>query len=340
MSNLPSARAAGIALALAIAGIAAAAHRAGAESQRQSPGDAWWTGPLLTAGAGTVPRGHVLIEPYLFDSIVVGQYDRSGARTSASREHRAGSQSYLLYGLTDRVTVGLLPRFGFYGGGAMPSSSRASIGDLGAMIQIGLTRFEDDRWIPATALLLSETVPTGRYDQLGDRPGDGLGAGVYTTSIGLHSQYLFWLPTGRILRARLNLSYARSSAASVRDVSVYGTADGFRGSAHPGRSLAASAAWEYSITRHWGVALDVAYEHSGNTRVDGRSAPVDPPGNELGGAAAIQLDSGASDALSIAPAIEYNFTAQVGVIVGVKLMLAGWNARDTVVPVTAINLVL
>ena len=31
--------------------------------------DAWWTGPMLAPSAATLPRGHFLIEPYLFDVI-------------------------------------------------------------------------------------------------------------------------------------------------------------------------------------------------------------------------------------------------------------------------------
>ena len=43
---------------------------------RQSLDDAWWTGPMLAPSAATLPRGHFLIEPYLYDVIVVGHYDR------------------------------------------------------------------------------------------------------------------------------------------------------------------------------------------------------------------------------------------------------------------------
>ena len=38
-------------------------------SPRQSLDDAWWTGPIIANSAVTLPQGHVLIEPYLFDVI-------------------------------------------------------------------------------------------------------------------------------------------------------------------------------------------------------------------------------------------------------------------------------
>ncbi|MGH8303011.1 MAG: transporter, partial [Steroidobacteraceae bacterium] len=29
--------------------------------------EAWWTGPLLAPNAATLPHGHWLVEPYLYD---------------------------------------------------------------------------------------------------------------------------------------------------------------------------------------------------------------------------------------------------------------------------------
>jgi hypothetical protein len=35
---------------------------------RQSRDDAWWTGPMLAPSAATLPRGHFLVEHYLYDN--------------------------------------------------------------------------------------------------------------------------------------------------------------------------------------------------------------------------------------------------------------------------------
>lgn len=67
---------------------------------RQSLDDAWWTGPILAASAGTLPRGHFLVEPYLYDSITYGRYDTDGDRSNTPDTNSFGSQTYLLYGLT------------------------------------------------------------------------------------------------------------------------------------------------------------------------------------------------------------------------------------------------
>jgi hypothetical protein len=291
----------------------------------QSRDDAWWTGPLLAASPGSLTPGHFLIEPYVFDAIPQGRYDNDGNRRPVPHANDFGSQSYLLYGLTDKVGVGLIPRFAFNDLGEGRSSSRVGMGDVTVQAQYGLTTFHAGSWIPTTAFVLQETLPIGKYDQLGDRPANGFGAGTYSTNLALYSQYFFWMPNGRILRTRFDVSYAISGSTSVRDVSVYGTEEGFRGRARPGNVTVVNAAGEYSLTRNWVLAMDVVYEHDGSTHVYG-------PG--------FNANSGTAYTWSLAPAIEYNFNSRVGVIAGAKLTVAGRNATAVVIPVAAVNIVI
>jgi len=296
-----------------------------AATGRQSRDDAWWTGPLLAASPGSLSRGHFLIEPYLFDAIRQGHYDESGRRRAVPHANSFGSQSYILYGLTDKVGVGLIPRFGFNDVSVGRDSSKIGVGDLTVQAQYGLTTFTEGSWVPTTSVVLQETLPTGKYDRLGDLPADGLGQGTYSTNVALYSQYFFWMPNGRILRTRFDVSYSISGSAGVRDVSVYGTEEGFRGRARPGNVTVANAAAEYSLTRNWVLAMDVLYEHDGSTRVYGSG---------------LSVNTGAGYTWSLAPAIEYNFTSRVGVIAGAKLTVAGRNATAVVIPVAAINIVI
>jgi hypothetical protein len=300
---------------------------------RQSLEDAWWTGPLLAAGATPLPKGYALIEPYLFDVKAYGRYDADGTRRDVASSHFIGSLTYLLYGVTDRFTAGLIPRFGFSDVSSGPDSSGVRVGDATVQLQYGLTRFREGSWVPTTSLVLQETLPTGRYDRLGERLSDGIGAGVYTTSLALHSQTYLWMPNGRILRARLNLAYAFSNEASIEDESVYGTPAGFRGHGAPGDTVTINSAFEYSATRNWVLALDAYYQHDEPTRVRG-NAPASG-----GGTQAIDVHSGSSWQFGLAPAVEYNFTSQVGVIVGARWVAAGRNATATITPAVAINIV-
>jgi Putative MetA-pathway of phenol degradation len=302
------------------------------EAARQPLADAWWTGPLLAPNASTFPAGHALVETYVFDVNSNGQFDPSGHHAPASGGHELGSLTYLIYGLTDRLSVGLLPRFFFDEPPGAPNSSSPGVGDLGAQLQLGLTSFHEGSLVPATAVVLGETFPTGRYDGLANAA-DGFGAGVYSTSLSWYSQDYLWLPNGRILRVRLDLTYAVSSSASLRDQSVYGTAAGFRGRAYPGDSFTADAAAEYSVTRQWVLASDLVWVHNSSTRVAGANIMTAGP------EAFVSLESGSSEYLAVAPAVEYNFSSRVGVIFGARIFVAGRNTGSSVTTAAAINMV-
>lgn len=299
---------------------------------RQPLDDAWWTGPMLAPSAATLPRGHFLIEPYLYDVTVHGQYDRDGVRRSAPHSNGLGSLTYVNYGLADRVTVGVIPIAGYNVVSDGPNSSGVGLGDVTLQAQCRLTLFREGSWIPTTSVAVQETLPTGKYDRLGGRASDGLGSGAYTTTLALYSQTYFWLPNGRILRMRFNVLPAFSSRVNVKDVSVYGTAAGFRGHAKPGSSVFVDAAWEYSLTRRWVLALDATYRHQSTTALTGYNILNSTP-------ARIQLDSGSSDAFGLAPAIEYNWKRNLGVLVGARVIAAGRNATATITPAIAINFV-
>jgi hypothetical protein len=299
---------------------------------RQSLDDAWWTGPMLAPSAATLPRGHFLVEPYLYDVIVRGRFDSDGVRRSAPHSSGFGSLTYLLYGVANKVSMGLIGIAGYNTVNGSPSSSGVGMGDVTLQAQYRLTQFHEGRSLPTISITVQETFPTGKYDQLGDRPSDGFGGGSYTTTLALYSQTYFWLPNGRILRARFNASETFFGGAKVQDVSVYGTEAGFRGRARPGRSLFLNAAGEYSLTRKWVLALDVTYRHDGNTRVAGYDTSGPTP-------SAVRLDSGSSAAFGLAPAIEYNWKANLGVLVGARVILAGRNTAFTITPAVAVNFV-
>jgi hypothetical protein len=268
--------------------------------------------------------------------MVDGQFDSTGARHRTPRDNEFGSQSYVLYGLTDRVTAGVIPRIAYNEPGQGQGSSTIGIGDLTAQAAYGLSHFLDRGWLPAMSVVLGETLPTGRYDRLGDRAGDGVGAGAYTTTLSLYSQYYLWMPNGRLLRTRLDVSQSWSTDVHLQDTSVYGTPPGFRGYARPGDSLTIDSAWEYSVTQRWVTALDVVFETAGSTQVAGTR-----PQQQNGGLSSISIQSGSgsSRSLGLAPAVEYNWTANAGVIVGAKFIAAGHNTAAALIPIAAINLV-
>lgn len=288
---------------------------AGARAQEQALDDAWWTGPMLAPSASTLPRGHFLIEPYLYD-------------VKADGTNGFGNLTYMLYGVADKFTVGMIPTAGLNVVSKGASSSGVGVGDLTVQGQYRLRKYRQGSWLPTMSVAVLESLPTGKFDRLGSRPSDGMGSGAYTTTLALYTQTYFWMPNGRILRTRFNVTQSFSRSADVRDVSVYGTENGFRGKAQPGPASYVNAAWEYSVTRRWVLALDGTYRHAASTSVRGFT-----------GMAATRLDSGSSETFALAPAVEYNWGPNIGVLVGVRVMGFGHNTSISVTPAVALNFV-
>jgi hypothetical protein len=182
------------------------------------------------------------------------------------------------------------------------------------------------------SVVLQQSLPTGKYERLGSRPNDGFGTGAYTTTLALYSQYYFWMPNGRILRTRLNVSHAFSNDVDIEGVSVYGTGEGFSGEARPGDVFTLNSSWEYSMTRNWVFAFDFLFQHDASTFVSGTYSSEGTPER-------IDARSGSAWRFGIAPALEYNFNSRIGVIAGARWFVAGKNTNATITPVMAVNMV-
>ena len=306
-----------VSVALAIAAFPAMAS--GQVIERQSAEDAWWTGPMLANSAATLPTGHALVETYAFDQIQKGS-------------SFYGSLTYLLYGVTDRFTVGAKPLFGV--ARSEGRTSRPGMGDLTLSAQYRLT---DPKAVPGTptiAVSLQQSLPTGRHDRLTDYRGTALGTGSGTTTLSLYGQQLFWLPNGRIFRGRINLSGAWAGKATVSGASVYGTDRSFKGQARPGAIYSVGVSGEYSLTREWVLALDLVLTHSRSTRVSGQ---VLDDISQLETRVAYRLP--ATSSLAIAPAIEYSWRPDLGVLLGARV-IPGWgHTPASLTPAVAVNYV-
>jgi hypothetical protein len=290
-----------------------------ADGYHQSREDAWWTGPMMANSAAALPQGQYLIEPYLYD-------------VHSSHADSFGSLTYVEYGITDRLTAGMIPTLGYTLMANGPGSAGVGTGDLNLLAQYSLTQFRDGSAMPAIALMVQETVPTGRYDQLDHRPADAHGEGSFTTTVQLNTQTYFWVPNGRILRMRFNIGRSVSRSTRVDNVSVYGTPAGFRGYARSGDSFAVNAAWEYSLTQHWVLAFDLAYRHMLGARVHGAISVA-------GTSMQLIYRARSSESFAFAPAIEYNWRSNLGVLVGVRVFTGGHNNPTTVTPAIALNYV-
>jgi hypothetical protein len=295
--------------------------------------EAWWTGPLVAAPAITLPRGHFYIEPYLFDTVPYAVLDNRGRSHATPGQNNLWSMIYLKYGVTDRLTIGLTPHFYYDWVDHGESSSAVGTGDLPLQVEYRLTPFSPDTAIPTVSIDLAESLPTGRFDQL-QRSSDGFGSGAYTTTTSIYLQSLVETPNRRSLRLRLDLSLGVSRRVRVVGQSVYGTTQGFSGYAEPGLYYSADLAFEYSMTRNWVLSVDFWQQWQESTPVTG----IDTLRN--GRNTAYLATVVASREFTIAPALEYNWSERVGIIVGTQVITRGRNCIATVSSVVAFSYLL
>jgi len=304
-----------LAAALACAAIpahaeqAADAQSAEAERWRTAMQSARWTGPLLASNANTLPQGHVYTEPYFFDGISGG-------------DHHPGSSGFYQYGLRDNWTVGMQP---FFSLGMKRYNREVAIGDFKLLSQVRVSNFTPDHRVPSVALVTNLVLPTGKFDRLGAVK-NGHGSGTFAPEIGVNVQQYF-LVGDRLLRGRINVLHQFPLRTDVRDRSVYGTSQGFRGHARPGAKSTLILGAEYSLTKEWVLAFDVEADAWGRTRVRGRDA--------LG--ATVRETSPKSWNVGFAPAVEYNWSDRAGAIFGVWVVPKGHNTQSSITPAIAVQ---
>jgi hypothetical protein len=167
-------------------------------------------------------------------------------------------------------------------------------------------------------------LPVGKFEHLRSAA-DGFGTGAYMTmeQIEIQQRFTTWGHAHR-LRSWGTISQPLNSV-SLHDISSYGTAQGFQGTVVPGSSAELGIGDEVGLDQQWALALDVLQDFGKGPHV--RAAGV------TGAMPAIE-----GTEFWVAPAIEYNPTARVGIIAGFEIAMAGRNSSAQVIPQVAVNM--
>lgn len=320
----PSLRPSHSLLVLALAGVSSTAMA------EHSLEDVNFTGPLVTPAVNTLPGGAINIEPYLIHTNTRGTYDNNGDRHAQKPTFRQWQIALpITYGLTDVMSLQVtLNALRAYGAGFHTDGMRA--GDTTFRVQQRLKAPRADGTGLVLSLAAAQRFPTGEYHQLDTNPLNGTGNGARRTTLSLGAQQLIWLPNDRPLRWRGQVAWSPTPGGiRVRGGSVYGTEPGFRGHARLGKAWNATLAAEYSLDARWVLVGEAIWNRAGTSDVWGTSA----------GGAHVDRHNAPSQEFSLAPAVEYHFNANIGLIAGVQFSVAGRNNADYVAPQVALNMV-
>jgi hypothetical protein len=284
----------------------------------------WLTGPLLTPAGQVVPVGFYDIEIYVFGTKTFAQYSRKWNSHDVPFSWSVNPQLLLQFGIGERWDFIAVPQM-LYNYNHGPHANRFGDFQTGLDYQPYKHKAVGGSWYPNVKLSLYETFPTGKYKNLSaDKNGtDASGAGAYTTTFAVTFSRLFQYTGEHFLDARLYFGYTIQPLIHVHGINVYGGDETTRGRVHLGNTFSTLLGLQYTLTRNWALALDIKNAYQNKTHFSGKT--ITPVGN------------GSSDQISLAPAIEYNFSENAGLIGGVWFTVAGRNTSDFYSYVIAFN---
>lgn len=290
-------------------------------SQQFSP---WFTGPLLAPSAQTVSKGHFAIEPYVYIEANLGRYNNHWYPKKIETFWTNSSQTSILFGLNNWSDIALYPTVNYnYTCGA----GKWGIGDLPVALDFQLYKQGDNSadWETALLLRIQEIFPIGKYRNLDPdkKLTDVGGEGSWQTAFILVWGSLFHLGNIYFVTWRTALQYTLPAPVHVKNFNAYGGGPGTNGTVYPAQNFQFDTAIEVNLGQTWVFAMDILGSWSKKVRFKGKSASS----NTL--PRAIQF--------SLAPAIEYNWNANLGIIAGCWFSVAGKNSNQFIDAVVAIN---
>ncbi|MDN3507936.1 MAG: hypothetical protein P0S94_03330 [Simkaniaceae bacterium] len=290
-----------------------------ATTSKKDPIAPWFTGPILAPAGQTIPKDHINWEPYLYITDNLGVYDHQWHHHTGQKSATINPLLSWTAGLTDFMDLQIIPQFLW---NIKDGQQSCRFGDLSVYLGFQLMNEELHTWKPSLRFTLQEVFPTGHYNHLDpDKLGtDASGSGSFQSGFGFNFQKLF-IMWDRYLRLRLNLIAAFPSKVEVEGFNSFGGGFGTDGQYNLGNRYTGILAFEYAVTQNWVLAMDSQFVWQGKDKFKGT------PGVTTTGAIA---DNGvqALSQISLAPAIEYNWSANIGVIAGAWFSVRGRNSAD------------
>ena len=277
----------------------------------------WLTGPLIAPSSQVIPAGHINIEPYISTTAIIGDYGSDWKKINEPTFWLNSALCQVQIGVTSWMDIQLIPSASW---NYTQHTADWALEDLPVCLDIQLYRANPDSWVPNIKLALQEIVPIGKYQKLNpkNKLTDALGGGSWNTQIGVVFGKLVHLYKLHYLNWRFFLQYSLPAPTHLKGFNVYGGGKGTNARFFPPQSFVADLAFEITLAQSWAFALDMIGAWSGKTHFSGSPGVISGSPAPLGNDFSIQY--------SLAPAIEYNWNANLGVIGGVWFTVAGKNA--------------
>lgn len=284
----------------------------------------WFTGPLLTPSPALVPKGHINIEPYLFTLANRGSYDNNWNWVKTPTSWNNFFQPTVQIGATSWLEVDLVPTiFWNYNHG----KSKWVWGDLSFAFAIKLlqTKRPIDKWNVALRLEFNGVIPFGKYQRLDpSKLGTDIGGtGSWRPGIGFDWGNFFYIGGGHFVAWRTSFIYKIPNPVKVHGLNTYGGDERTLGTVYPSKPFIITSAMEISLTQNWVIVMEAQASWGSRTRYKGVTT--------------LPMTRNSFAQISLAPAIEYNWSSHIGIIFGPWFTIAGRNSANFAGGVFALN---
>ncbi|HSX14221.1 MAG TPA: hypothetical protein VLE96_07385 [Chlamydiales bacterium] len=308
------------------------AHKVITPQQHSNAPNPWFTGPLLCPSDVVVTRGHFNFEPYVYFTANTGAYNSHGKVVEARNTLWSTSiQPVLSVGLTKWMDMQIVPGVAY---NSIKHHDQWVFQDFIFTLDFQLLKPRHiDDWYPFIKFLITEMFPTGKYQHLNPKKlgVDIGGTGSYRTATGFVLGKLFQVHCAHFLNTRLSLQYELPAPVHLHGFNAYGGSFDTNARFFPGQNFEADLGLEYTLSKHWVIACDFVGLWTGKPHFSGN------PGTTPLGTPAPLGAPGFSIQYSMAPAIEYNWSANLGAIAGCWFTFAGKNAGRFWSAVAAFN---
>lgn len=308
----------------------------------------WFTGPLLAQPAVTIEPGKVNLELFNFNIRSDAVYDSQTKIRPVYANTSNQMIPQLTIGLTSTLDIELQP---VLISNYFKNKSATTIGDTMVMLGMQALKQHENSLQPDLRITLSEILPSGHYEGLSAQNYalEATGLGTYQTGIDFNFQRLLALPKDYYLNTHLSVGYLYSNAVHVDGYSSYGGTAHTNGDVKPGSVYTFDLAEELSLSQHWVVVLEGFYQYQdsdrfygdyGNTDINFRKKTRQEikealsrlmPSKHNISSLFLELPkvgNSVVNMLSFAPALEYNFSKEFGVILGTWFSFYGKNTPD------------
>lgn len=311
----------------------------------------YFTGPLVAPSSLVLPYPHINFEPYINIVVNTGEYDGNWSAKKNAHPFYANSLLPLAqFGLTSYMDFQIAPQL-FYN--YTDGVGTWVFGDITASLDLQL--FDPDLdspwgWFPSIKLSLKEVLPTGKYHKLDPKKKgtDVGGNGSFATSAGIVFGKLIHLRGIYFMTVRFLMQYTIPAAVRLKGYNVYGGGRGTNVKFFPAQSAFLNLGLEFTLAQNWAFACDFVGNWAKGSNYSGSPGigidTVDFSGGGGGEGIGFLTETpakvgsgGPSWQYSIAPAIEYNWSENLGIIAGSWFTIAGKNSVQFYSGIVAIN---